>query len=172
MIYGRRIKTLPDEVAEPDDAINIDNCSARFKYFSTRLSHFWNRWRKEYLANLREFHKCKSGKREREVEVGDVVVVYEEERKRGEWKMGVVERLVIGRDKVVRGDTIRVVTTGKPIQLSRPEQKLYPLEFRSKREGIRAITERNRNTEIPTRRVPPRNAALDSTWKLRLMLDS
>ena len=98
LIYGRRIKTLPDEVAVPDDAINIDNCSARFKYLSTRLSHFWNRWRKEYLANLREFHKCKSGKREREVEVGDVVVVYEEERKRGEWKMGVVERLVRGRD--------------------------------------------------------------------------
>ena len=42
------------------------------------------RLRKEYLANLREFHKCKSGKREREVEVGDVVVVCEEERKRGE----------------------------------------------------------------------------------------
>ena len=32
LIYGRRIKTLPDEVAEPDDAINTDNCSARFKY--------------------------------------------------------------------------------------------------------------------------------------------
>ena len=136
------------------------------------MSHFWNRWRKEYLANLREFHKCKSGKREREVEVGDVVVVYEEERKRGEWKMGVVERLVTGRDDVVRGATVRVVTKGKPIRLSRPVQKLYPLEFRSEGEGIRALTERNRNTEIPTRKVPPRNAALDSTWKSRLMLDS
>ena len=101
--------------------------------------------RKEYLANLREFHKCKSGKREREVEVGDVVVVYEEERKRGEWKMGVVERLVTGRDNVVRGATVRVVTKGKPIRLSRPVQKLYPLEFRSEGEGVRALTERNRN---------------------------
>ena len=59
------------------------------RYSCTRLSHFWNRWRKEYLANLREFHKCKSGKREREVEVGDVVVVYEEERKgvNGRWEL-------------------------------------------------------------------------------------
>ena len=40
LIYGRRIKTLPDEVAVPDDAINIDNCSARFEYLRTRLSHF------------------------------------------------------------------------------------------------------------------------------------
>ena len=49
---------------------------------------------------------------------------------------------------------------------------LYPLEFLSEGEGIQAPTERDRNTEIPTRRVPPRNAALDSTWESRLMLDS
>ena len=82
------------------------------------------------------------------------------------------ERLVTGRDHVVRGATVRVVTKGKPICLSRPVQKLYPLEFRSEGEGIQALTERNRNTEIPTRRVPPRIAALDSTKKSRLMLDS
>ena len=66
--------------------------------------------------------------------------------------MGVVERLVTGRDNVVRGPTVRVVTKGKPIRLSRPVQKLYPLEFRSEGEGMRALTERNRNTEIPKRR--------------------
>ena len=101
--------------------------------------------------------------------------MYEEERKRGEWKMGVVESLVTGRDNVVRGATVRVVTKGKSIRLSRPVQKLYPLEFRSEGEGIQALTERKRNTEISTRRVPPRNAAfdiLDSTWKSRLMVDS
>ena len=86
--------------------------------------------------------------------------------------MEVVERLVTGKDNVVRGATVRVVTKGKPIRLSRPVQKLYPLEFRSEGEGIRALTERNWNAEVPTRRVPPRNAALDSSWKSRLMLDS
>ena len=70
---------------------------------------------------------CKLGHvtftREREVEVGDVVVVYVEERKRGEWKMGVVERLVTGpRDDVVRGATVRVIWKGKPIRLSKPVQ--------------------------------------------------
>ena len=119
---------------------------------------------------------CKLGHvtfaREREVEVGDVVVVYVEERKRGEKKMGVVERLVTGpRDNVVRGAIVRVISKGKPIRLSKPVQNLYPLEFRSEGEGIQTLTERNRNTEIATRRVPPRNAALESTWKSRLMLD-
>ena len=98
--------------------------------------------------------------------------MYKEERKRGEWKMGVVERLVTGRDNIVRGATVRVVMRGKPIHLSRPVQKLCPLEFRSEGEGIQALTGRNWNKKIPTRRVPPRNAALDSSWKSRLMLDS
>ena len=137
LIYGRRIKTLPDEIVEPDDDMNQDVCSSRFKYLSTRLKHFWNRWRKEYLANLREFRPCKSGNQEITVEVGDVVVVYEEERKRGEWKMGVVGSLVTGKDGVVRGANVRVITKGKPVHLSRPVQKLYPLEIRSEGEGQR-----------------------------------
>ena len=48
-----------------------------------RLNHFWNRWQREYLANLREFYRCKVQNRDRTVEVGDIVVVYEEEKKRG-----------------------------------------------------------------------------------------
>ena len=40
LIYGRRIKTLPDEIVEPDDVVSEEQCSARFKYLSTRLSHF------------------------------------------------------------------------------------------------------------------------------------
>lgn len=53
------------------------------------------------------------------MEVGDVVVVYEEEKKRGEWKIGVVESLVKGRDSIVRGVKVRVVIKGKSIYLFR-----------------------------------------------------
>lgn len=172
LIYGRRIKTLPDEIVEPDDVVSEAQCSARFKYLSTRLSHFWNRWRREYLANLREFHRCNTRNQDRTVEVGDVVVVFEEEKKRGEWKTGVVESLVKGKDGVVRGARVRIVTKGKPIHLSRPVQKLYPLEIRSKGEGLPRADSSVQADENPTRTVPRRNAALDSRWKSRLMLDS
>ena len=84
MIYGPRIKTLPDEIVEPDDVVSEAQCSARFKYLSTRLSHVWNRWRREYFANLREFHRCNARKQDTTVEEGDVVVVFEEEKKRKE----------------------------------------------------------------------------------------
>ena len=172
LIYGRRIKTLPDEVVEPDDARSEENCSSRFKYLSTRLEHFWQRWRKEYLANLREFHRCRSEKQERKVKIGDVVVVYDEEKKRGEWKMGLVEGLVTGKDREIRGAKVRVITKGKPVHLSRPVQKLYPLEIRSQGEGQRNTRARDKNIGSPTRNIPRRNAALNSRCKSQLMLDS
>ena len=43
LIYGRRIKSLLGEITEPDDVVNEDQCSTRFKYLSTRLNHLWNR---------------------------------------------------------------------------------------------------------------------------------
>ena len=68
---------MPDEIVEPDDVIREENCASRFKYLSTRMQHFWNRWRKKYLTNLRKFHQYRSGRKGRTVEIGDVVVVYE-----------------------------------------------------------------------------------------------
>ena len=121
---------------------------------------------------MRGFHRNNLGRPERIVQVGDVVVVYEEDKKRGEWKLGVVESLVTGKDGIVRGAQVRVITKGKPVHLSRPVQKLYPLEIRSKGEGTRTRSTRNQVVEVPTRNSPRRSAALDSTWKTQLMLDS
>ena len=102
------------------------------------------------------------------MEVGDVVVVYEEEKKREEWKTGVVESLVKGKDSIVRGAKVRVVTKGKPTHPSRPVQKFYPLEIRSKGEGFSDVENSVRAIENPTRTVPRRNTAIDSWWKSRM----
>lgn len=102
----------------------------------------------------------------------EVIVVYEDDKKRGEWKISVLEGLVIGADGIIRGDTVRVITKEKPIRLSRPVQRLYQPEFRSKGEGTRTICVRNRNTQIPSRKVSSRNVALDSKCKSRIVLDS
>jgi len=103
----------------------------RFRYLSVRLTHFWNRRRREYLANLREFHRNKVRKDAKPVQVGDVVTVFEENRKRGDWNLGVLESLIKGKDDVVRGANIRVITKGKALRMPRSVQKLYPLEVRS-----------------------------------------
>ena len=61
--------------------------------------------------------------------------MFEENKKRAHWKTAVVERLITGRDEIVRGADVRTIAKGKHLRVSRPMQKLYPLE-------IRAILER------------------------------
>ena len=54
-----------------------------------------------------------------------MVVIKSDERNRAQWKLGIVEELIIGRDGVTRGAKLR---SGKSV-LERPIQHLYPLEL-------------------------------------------
>ena len=160
LIYERRIQSLPDEIAEEPEE-NESGCYERFRYLTEKLAHFSKRWRNEYLVNLREFHRTKSGRVVKQVQVGDVVTVFEENKKRGEWKLAVVESLITGKDRVVRGANVRVIAKGKPVRMARPVQKLYPIEVRSAIEGrdqarIRPVRDR----VTAERRSPSRSAAL------------
>ena len=130
LIYGRRINNMPDEIVEPDDVRNEVSCSARFKYLSSRLEHFWERWKREYLTYLREFHRAMRTRQNKEViQIGDVVTAFEEGTRRNKWKLVVEENLVEGKDDIVRGAKVRVIK-GKVKRLSRPLQKLFPIEVR------------------------------------------
>ena len=60
--------------------------------------------------------------------VGDVVTVFEDGVKRNNWKMPIVESLILGKDEQVRGANVRIITQGKIVHLSRPVQKLYPIK--------------------------------------------
>ena len=53
------------------------------------------------------------------------MLIKEDERNRGKWKMGIVEELITGRDGVVRGAKLRA---GKS-RLERAIQHLYPLKL-------------------------------------------
>ena len=85
---------MPDEIAEGPEE-NESSCYESFRYLTERLTHFWKRWRNEYLVNLREFHHAKLGHAVRQVKVGDVITVFEENKKREEWKLAVVVRLIM-----------------------------------------------------------------------------
>lgn len=174
LIFGRRIISMPDEIAEEPEE-NESSCSERFRYLTVKLTHFWKRWRNEYLVNLREFHRVNQGREVRQIQTGDVVTVFEENKKRGEWKMAVVESLIKGKDNVVRGANVRVVAKGKPVRISRPVQKLYPIEVKCAIQGNYQIGRRRRRegrATTPLRRNPSRSAALDCRWKTKHMLDS
>ena len=93
-------------------------------------SHFWNRWRREYVTDLREFHKMKQTS-SINIAKGDMVLIQEENVKRGLWKTGIVKELIYGKDGQVRGAQIRKAG-GKYETLNRPLQKIFPLEISSR----------------------------------------
>lgn len=106
----------------------------RMKHFNNRLNHFWNRWRSEYLNELREAHyhsTRKSSDRDRPgLSVGEVVIVHDEHLPRGLWKLGVIQDTITGQDGQIRGATVKMAKRDKQQDLlRRPIQLLYPLEF-------------------------------------------
>ncbi|XP_046848107.1 uncharacterized protein LOC124441684 [Xenia sp. Carnegie-2017] len=139
------------------------NTRTRFKHLSTILEHFWSRWKREYLTNLREFHKVgMADKQSAIIKPGDVVIVFEQGKKRGEWKTGVIQELICGKDKVVRGARVCVMTNGRRQVLNRAIQHLYPVEVKdeSKVEGV--VKE---DIVSGCKEKTKRKAALDARWK-------
>lgn len=53
LIFRRRIKTIP-VVGIVEGEEDESRYTQRFTYLSVRLTHFWNRWSREYMANLRK----------------------------------------------------------------------------------------------------------------------
>ena len=132
LIFGRRLLTPTYENASPDLLeFTSEDLNRRATYIHSLLEHFWERWVKEYLTELREFHKCNNRVPEKQVQLGDVVLIHDK-LKRNRWRMGVVEQLFEGRDGFNRGCKVRTITkTGRISYLNRPVNKLYPLEVQS-----------------------------------------
>ena len=191
-LYGRKLSSLPEQVnifSDENENELQSNITKRFSYLSRKLTYFWNRWSKEYLVDLREFHKVKDAKVSK-ITRGDSVLVQEENMKRGGWKTGVIEELIKGRDGVVRGAKVRRAG-GKNETINRSVVKLIPLETAfpgyDKKEGKvdcdgnkkQVGSERNDGTNrnnikaaVCSRNQPLRAAAKDSSWKSKIMLDT
>jgi hypothetical protein len=136
LVLGRRLLT-PAKSVHSDLSEEVDSsqkASRRQKYLRTVLVHFWKRWQREYLTQLREYHRPRERKGQT-VKKGDIVVIQEDNVKRLNWNIGRVEELLKGRDGNTRAVVLRTVSKGgEVILLNRPIQKLYPLELRSESE--------------------------------------
>ena len=179
LLHGRRPPALSENI-EPELELDEtgDKLSKRFLYLTKKLSHFWNRWNREYMVDLREFHKLNNHNNIL-VEKGDLVFLQEDNIKRGQWKVGIVEEIIFGKDGEPRGATVRKYEKGKIVHLNRPLQKLYPLEIARDNKGdkseekvlSRQESECSVREENESRRQSSRAAAKDARWKSKLMLD-
>ena len=89
------------------------------------LSHFWNRWRKEYVTSLRENQRLTKQRHSTNIEKNDVVIIYEDKQPRHLWKLGRVINVIPGRDGRVRGANVKVGKSGAIIR--RPVNRLFPV---------------------------------------------
>ena len=87
--------------------------------------HAWQRWQKEYVHGLMEFHRITKGC-DKVPQLGEVVLIIGEETNRGKWMNGRVLRYVKGKDGVIRG----AIVLHKGNHIERPIHLLCPLEIR------------------------------------------
>ena len=83
---------------------------------------FWRRFLREYIPMLQSRQKWL--KKERNFQVGDLVLICQESLPRGLWPLAIVQSVNVGRDGLVRSVKVKTSTTS----LVRPITKLVLLE--------------------------------------------
>ena len=141
----------------------------RQHYLILLLAHFWTRWSREYVVELREHHQDKGYTSSAPViREGDIVTVMEEGKTNREtWKLGRVVKLLPGADGEVRAATVKLggQKQGKGTYLNRPVQKLFPVEVHTEGIGEKNIPAESR-LKLKQER-SKRNTAADGEWKRR-----
>ncbi|GFT56980.1 integrase catalytic domain-containing protein [Trichonephila clavipes] len=123
---------------EDIEELNSNSLNKRIKYRSKLLKDLRQRFRNEYLSQLIQKHNEKES---RDPQIGEVVLVGDDNKKRLFWALAKIIELIPGRDGKIR--TVRLKTQhGKML---RPIQRIYPLEIRSNENLQRGMEE-----SIPT----------------------
>ncbi|XP_044183283.1 uncharacterized protein LOC122963962 [Acropora millepora] len=131
LLTGRRLLSIPDEpIVAEEKSSDVEILTRRQRYVTLLLSHFWNRWKKEYVVELREHHRALekgAASNSSSIQTGDIVTEMEEGKSnRGMWRLGKILDVHPGNDGLVRGATIEVASdNGKRRRLRRPYRSCF-----------------------------------------------
>ena len=101
---GGGILSLPDFTRNRETSLSQAVSSGdlprrRRRYMQLLLEHFWKRWSREYVTELRNLHRHKSRpERSISISVEDVVTLFEDNLPRSQWRFGRVEQLIPSSD--------------------------------------------------------------------------
>lgn len=95
----------------------------RFELMNAMAQGFWKRWSSEYLRTLQS--KSKWRQKKPNLEVGELVIIMEDNVAPTFWKMGRVQKVMPGADGLVRNVVLKVA--GKEKLATRCVQKLVRL---------------------------------------------
>ena len=108
--------------ATPGVFCGADIYRKRWRCVQHLTDEFWRRWLKEYIPALQK--RAKWLNPQREIKVGDLVLIVQECTPRNVWPMGLVTGTKVSDDGHVRSVTVRTKST----TLTRPINKLVLLE--------------------------------------------
>ncbi|XP_072395159.1 uncharacterized protein [Diabrotica undecimpunctata] len=101
-LIGCSLKCLPQEDLRQHNPFRI----SRFHHVTQIIQHFWDKWSKEYLSHLQTRSKWRTSS-SRQLQIGDMVIIKEDDLPPLKWQMGRVIDVHPGRDNVVRVATVR-----------------------------------------------------------------
>lgn len=97
LLTMKTVKALPP----PGEFVKEDIYGKkRWRHVQYLSEQFWSRWRKEYLANISLRQRWHTPRRN--LKVGDVVMMQEENAHRNEWRLGRVSGTTTDKDGLVR----------------------------------------------------------------------
>ena len=99
------------------------------------LNHFWSRWRNEYVTSLREYDKKYKRTNDIKPWINHIVRVFEERQPRNKWMLRRVVKLINGHDGKTR--RVKIMMGKTKTVISRPVNKVYPLELVAENDEIR-----------------------------------
>ncbi|GFQ95538.1 DUF5641 domain-containing protein [Trichonephila clavata] len=109
----------------PDiDELDSQKLAKRIKYRRKLFNDLRQRFRREYLSELIQ---KSNEKLSRAPEVGEIVLIGDDNKKRLFWPMAKIIELIPGRDGKIR--TVKLKTQHGTVL--RPVQRVYPLEIRT-----------------------------------------
>ncbi|GFT85375.1 DUF5641 domain-containing protein [Nephila pilipes] len=122
------------------DQIEKTNIVLRWRYIQKVRENLKQRFKREYLGFLRS----SVTKREDKINVGDVVLIGTDDKKRLHWLLGRVLELFPGKDGTIRLVKLRT----EKGNVLRPIQRLYPLELKPNYEQV--VSENRKGPEVVT----------------------
>ncbi|XP_057308167.1 uncharacterized protein LOC130646050 [Hydractinia symbiolongicarpus] len=130
LIFGRSLNHATTN-NQPITVLDVTECTRRVLRLRTVLEHFWKRFSITYLNELRQRHLYERKKTaDAELRLNDIVLIKDDTpTPRSQWKIGKIEKLIVGKDGRTRGAKLKVnSTSGRSTYVHRPVQKLIPFE--------------------------------------------
>ena len=115
-------------------ALATKDATRRWKHVQKQLQHFWKLWNRDYISSLRERHGLNLETPKKLLKSRAIVLIQQAGVSRSRWKLG---RLIEGKDGVIRGAVLKVVSNDRIYTVERPLRQPCLLELYAEESGVK-----------------------------------